>query len=294
MLQRSSRRLILAVVLFTVGVSAAFAQAEKVYVTRAGEKQGQFSGEVVGVSDGDTISVMQNGRAVRVRLDGIDCPEQAQDFGQRAKQFTSSRVFGKKVVVDVRDVDRYGRLVARVYTDGEDVSLALVRAGFAWHYKQYSSDRMLADAENEARASRIGLWSQGTPVAPWQFRHPAATATPRGAGCSLRGCAVSRQPPQQGLSPARVCQLWLQELHARVQDARGCARSWIPAGRRLFELARTTRFHAQHEAGVSQASRVRDCCRRGSASLRMRRCPRAERSEQSDDSSGRWSASPSW
>ena len=90
---------------------------------------GQFTGEVVAVSDGDTISVMQNGRAVRVRLDGIDCPEQAQDFGQRAKRFTSSLVFGKKIVVDVRDVDRYGRLVARVYSDGEDVSLALGEGG---------------------------------------------------------------------------------------------------------------------------------------------------------------------
>ena len=192
---------------------------------------GQFTGEVVGVSDGDTISVMQNGRAVRVRLDGIDCPEQAQDFGQRAKRFTSSLVFGKKVVVDVRDVDRYGRLVARVYTDGEDVSLALLRAGFAWHYKQYSSDRMLADAENEARASRIGLWSQGTPVAPWQFRHPAATATPRGP------VAASVDAPFHGNLRSRVfhrpgcanygCKNCTREFKAR-EDA--IAAGFRPAG----------------------------------------------------------------
>ena len=67
------------------------------------------------VADGDTISVLRDGRSVRVRLEGIDCPEKGQDFSQRAKQFTSELTFGKEVSVDVRDVDRYGRLVARVH-----------------------------------------------------------------------------------------------------------------------------------------------------------------------------------
>ena len=74
-----------------------------------------FTGRVVGVSDGNTISVMRDGHAVRVRLEGIDCPENSQDFGQRAKQFAAALVFQKTVTVDVRDVDRYGRLVGRVF-----------------------------------------------------------------------------------------------------------------------------------------------------------------------------------
>jgi endonuclease YncB( thermonuclease family) len=52
-----------------------------------------FAGKVVGVTDGDTISVMRAGRAVKVRLHGIDCPEGGQDFGRRAKQFMSGLVF---------------------------------------------------------------------------------------------------------------------------------------------------------------------------------------------------------
>ncbi len=118
-----------------------------------------FTGRVVGVSDGDTISVMRDGHAVRVRLEGIDCPENSQDFGQRAKQFAAALVFQKTVTVDVRDVDRYGRLVGRVFVDGRDVSLALVQAGLAWHYKRYSDEAALGDAEQQARAVEQGLWS---------------------------------------------------------------------------------------------------------------------------------------
>jgi endonuclease YncB( thermonuclease family) len=71
-----------------------------------------------GVSDGDTITVLRERAAVEIRLDGIDCPEGGQDFGQRAKQFTSALVFGKTVTVDGHDVDRHGRLIARVSVGG--------------------------------------------------------------------------------------------------------------------------------------------------------------------------------
>ena len=136
----------------------------------------RFTGKVVSITDGDTISVMHEARPLTVRLDGIDCPERGQDFSQRAKQFTSDLAFGQTVDVDVRDVDRYGRLVARVSAQGRDVSVALVRAGMAWHYKQYSSDPILAEAERAARAEGLGLWSRHDAVPPWEYRHPVALA----------------------------------------------------------------------------------------------------------------------
>lgn len=132
--------------------------------------QERFSGKVVGVADGDTVSVLRDGRAVRVRLEGIDCPEKGQDFSQRAKQFTSDLTFGKEVTVDVRDLDRYGRLVARVFVGGEDVSVALVEAGLAWHFTKYSRDPELARAELAGRMAKRGLWALADPVPPWQFR----------------------------------------------------------------------------------------------------------------------------
>ncbi len=73
-----------------------------------------FTGRVVGVADCDTITVLHNGKGERIRLHGIDCPEKRQAFGKRAKQFTSTLVFGKAVTVQVLDRDRYGRTVAEV------------------------------------------------------------------------------------------------------------------------------------------------------------------------------------
>jgi endonuclease YncB( thermonuclease family) len=148
-------------------VSLAAASCVLVACARTGRT---FSGEVVGVSDGDTISVLRDGQPVKVRLDGIDCPELGQAFGGSAKQFTSSLVFGRSVSVRVRATDQYGRLVGRVFVGRQDVSLELVRAGYAWHYKQFSSDSALARAEQDARAARRGLWSDARAIPPWEFR----------------------------------------------------------------------------------------------------------------------------
>jgi len=130
-----------------------------------------FTGKCVGVTDGDTIRVLRDGREVRVRIDAIDCPEKSQDFGERAKQFTSSLVFGKVVTVNIGKIDRYGRSVGRVIVDGKDISLELIRAGLAWHYKKYSDDPVLAKAEEDARARKVGLWSMTNPTPPWDYRH---------------------------------------------------------------------------------------------------------------------------
>ena len=129
-----------------------------------------YSGKCIGVSDGDTISVLKAGRSVKIRLEGIDCPEGGQDFGAKAKRFTSELVFGKDVQVKEVTLDRYGRIVARVYVDGKDTSLELVKAGLAWHFKRYSSDPILASAEQEARSLKKEIWSVPNPIPPWEYR----------------------------------------------------------------------------------------------------------------------------
>ncbi|MFO8084826.1 MAG: thermonuclease family protein [Desulfobacterales bacterium] len=95
------------------------------------------TGKVVGVSDGDTVTVLVNKTQVKVRLYGIDCPEGGQDFGRRAKQFTSGMVFGKNVTLEIHDTDRYGRSVANVIVDGKSLNEELVNAGYAWIYPHY-------------------------------------------------------------------------------------------------------------------------------------------------------------
>lgn len=130
-----------------------------------------FTGKVVGVSDGDTIKVMRNGKAEKVRLSGIDSPEKKQAFGNKAKQFTSDLVFGKVVKVEVSDVDRYGRSVGEVFLpDGRSLNRELIKAGFAWWYSKYSKDESLGELEKTARFARKGLWRDPRPVPPWEFR----------------------------------------------------------------------------------------------------------------------------
>jgi hypothetical protein len=79
-------------------------------------------------------------------------------------------VFGKVVEIQGKEYDRYGRLAARVIVDGKDVSIALVESGLAWHYKKYSSDLVLTNAETAARTAGIGIWSLLNPAPPWELR----------------------------------------------------------------------------------------------------------------------------
>lgn len=133
--------------------------------------RGDFTGRVVGVSDGDTIEVMRAGRAVRVRLQGVDCPESHQAYGTRAKQFTSELAFGKTVAVQVHGTDQYGRILGEVILpDGRSLNRELVRNGYAWWYRRYSEDPVLQQLEEEARRERRGLWREKNPTPPWEFR----------------------------------------------------------------------------------------------------------------------------
>ena len=130
-----------------------------------------FAGEVVSISDGDTVDVMRDGEAVRLRLHNIDTPERGQAFSRRAKAFTSDQAFHRVVTVCAVDRDRYGRLVADVtLPDGRSLNRELVTAGLAWWYRRYSSDQSFGVLEQEARDARRGLWAEENPTPPWDWR----------------------------------------------------------------------------------------------------------------------------
>lgn len=142
----------------------------------------EITGRVVGVSDGDTITVLVDGHdSVKVRLLGIDAPEKAQPFGAVSKRHLSDHVFGKTVTVETTKKDRYGRVLGRVLVNGADVCLEQIRAGLAWHYKQYANEQpeglrlSYADAEQQARQGKLGLWGVPNQIPPWEFRHPERT-----------------------------------------------------------------------------------------------------------------------
>lgn len=134
-----------------------------------------LQGKVIGISDGDTITVLTDDRRqVEVRVYGVDCPEKSQPFGSRAKQFTSRTVFKKRVSIQVQDIDRYGRAVGIVTTqDGTVLNRELLANGMAWLYTKYCRNSVCRDwkaVEQKAKRARVGLWSDTYAVAPWQYR----------------------------------------------------------------------------------------------------------------------------
>lgn len=130
-----------------------------------------FEAKVIGVTDGDTIKVLRNDKPLKIRLYGVDCPERRQEFGKKARRFTSENVFGKIVKVTIMDTDHYGRKVAKVHVDEHYLNLRLVEEGLAWWYERYApGDSDLAKAQKSARKAKRGLWSAKNPIPPWEFR----------------------------------------------------------------------------------------------------------------------------
>ena len=134
-----------------------------------------FSGKVISVADGDTITVLRvqgdTKTPIKIRLAGIDTPEKAQDYGNKAKQALSDKVFDKTVTITYSEKDRYGRTIGDVYLGNNWINLQMVTEGWAWHYKQYSKDKQLAAAEIASRNARKGLWADpNKPVPPWEYR----------------------------------------------------------------------------------------------------------------------------
>ena len=161
--------------------------------------QADLSGRVVGVTDGDTITVLDAAnRQTKVRLHQIDAPEKNQDFGQASKQSLSTLVFGKQVKIEVADTDKYGRTVGKVWIGGLDANLEQIRKGMAWVYEKYANDPAYFAAERTAKMNRVGLWNQPNPTPPWVFRHPeragstGTTKPPALTGKSSRRCGEKR------------------------------------------------------------------------------------------------------
>jgi endonuclease YncB( thermonuclease family) len=134
---------------------------------------GEYPARVVGITDGDTITVLTADRKqAKIRLHGIDAPESGQDFGSRAKQAASELAFGKAVTIQSKDTDRYSRTVAEVILpDGRSLNHEMVKQGMAWWFRHYApKDRELERLEREARRGKLGLWSQPGAVPPWEWR----------------------------------------------------------------------------------------------------------------------------
>lgn len=136
-----------------------------------------LQGKVIAISDGDTVTVLDSSNSQwKIRLMGIDAPEKKQSFGARSKDSLSDLVYGKQVAVEYHKRDRYGRTVGKIIVDGKDANLEQIKAGLAWHYRQYEKEQSIGDraayakAEELARDAQKGLWTDPNPVPPWEWR----------------------------------------------------------------------------------------------------------------------------
>ena len=134
---------------------------------------GSISGRVVGVADGDTLTVLDDANGQhKIRLAGIDAPEKAMPFGQVGKQRLSELCYNKQATVEVVNTDRYGRTVGDVTCDGVHANAEMVRGGNAWVYRHYDKGfESLYALEEAAKEARLGLWADENPTPPWEWRH---------------------------------------------------------------------------------------------------------------------------
>ena len=130
-------------------------------------------GEVVAITDGDTIKLLTPAKQqIKVRLADIDTPERGQPYGRKARQVLGEKIHRRQVDVEEVTIDRYRRLVGRVFLGGRNINAEMVEDGAAWVYRKYSDDPQLIRLESQAREQGRGLWAlqPDQRIPPWKWR----------------------------------------------------------------------------------------------------------------------------
>lgn len=132
----------------------------------------EFTAKVTRVIDGDTIVILKNNEQTKIRLAEIDTPERKQPWYRNSKKALSDLIFQKNITVVPLKKDHYGRLIANIFLDGNNINHKMVENGDAWVYRKYSDDQQLLDLEEQARSEKIGIWSlpENEKIPPWEWR----------------------------------------------------------------------------------------------------------------------------
>jgi endonuclease YncB( thermonuclease family) len=130
-----------------------------------------YPARVIRIVDGDTIELLlADNSHPNVRLASIDAPERGQPFGAQATDVLKPYISQLVTVLQTK-IDRWGRPIAFIVDEpGLNVNAAMIQAGYAWHYSQYSTDPVLSELQQQAQAQRVGLWQGPQPIAPDQWR----------------------------------------------------------------------------------------------------------------------------
>lgn len=168
-LSYENRLKILGVFILAIGMSVL---ASSLVVAAPKVALAQWDAVVVGITDGDTITVLTpNNDEVKIRLYGVDAPERKQDFGTRSREFLASLIFGQTVTVAPYGKDLYGRTIAKIFFNGRDIGLTCIEYGYCWWYEAYAKKEVqYKKAQEKAHKQELGLWAGPKPIAPWKFR----------------------------------------------------------------------------------------------------------------------------
>jgi micrococcal nuclease len=148
-------------ILFTLLSLIAFSKQKKVSL---------LNGVVKLCHDGDTCTVISDGKKLKIRFAGIDTPELKQKFGVEARNFTQTLVKDKTVNLECNGKS-FKRLTCTVFLNTKNINQEIVKAGWAYDSPKYSKGAYSSD-ESNARSKKIGLWSVANPLSPHCFRHP--------------------------------------------------------------------------------------------------------------------------
>ena len=217
---------------------------------------GTIIGKVVKVADGDTLTIVDSkGFKYRIRLAGIDAPEQDQPYGKKSTKNLRWLIFNKEVTAKYSKHDRYGRIVGKVLAGQKgntfclstacawtlDVGLEQIKAGMAWHYKRYQNEQANEDKNSYSKAGRgakkkkIGLWSDENPIPPWKWRRDKRLKVLYQTCMEkAKGCKAKKYAKELGIDAAQL-KSFLDE--AMKNEDEGIKRAFEASGLEEEEFA---------------------------------------------------------
>jgi endonuclease YncB( thermonuclease family) len=160
------------VAVIVVGVALVVTLLVPARASQASVPNASFDGQVIRVTDGDSITVRAGEENIKVRLAQIDAPETGQPWGTRSRQELADMIAGRTITVTSTGQDRYGRTIAQIEADGVDVNRDMIARGAAWAYTSYVTDPSMIETQRRARAEGVGLWAmpENERIPPWVYR----------------------------------------------------------------------------------------------------------------------------
>lgn len=155
-----------------------------------------FAHQVIGIADGETLTLLVDEKPLKLRLAGIDAPERSQAFGHAARKSLAELCLNKDASYRTQEIDHYGTPVALVSCAGIEANRAQIERGMAWVADRSNRDFTLPALQMMARRDRKGLWADAASVPPWEYRRPQvkkASATPSAERTDPAICFVDRR-----------------------------------------------------------------------------------------------------